>query len=288
MNRLLIDVDSKIDNQYLMQLSTYYKLQGDEVYLGSCPEPDTVDISVIFDWNVPKARGIAKMFTCPVRIGGSGVLKSGDPYISQLKPDYDLYTSTMAQGRLTFGCPHTCEWCVVPKMEGKPQIWQHIEDFWDDRFDMVHLLDSNVLSIPDWFMKNTDWILERKIRIKENGMDIRFLTEPIVKRLRELDFDGMLHFAWDHPSYEDSVLESIKLLKDTGFDTRSEISIYVLTNYNTTKEQDIHRVRKLRDLDVNPFVMVYGNGSKWHRTFQRCVNRKHIFWSDSWSDGLEV
>jgi hypothetical protein len=103
-----------------------------------------------------------------------------------------------------------------------------------------------------------------------------------------MDFKGMLHFAWDEPAHRDAVVRGIELLKKEGFDTRREISVYVLTNFNTTIEQDYERVQALRDIDVNPFVMVYGKTDKAHHDLARRVNRKSIFWSKTWKEGATI
>lgn len=282
----LIDVDSKSGNIYLMQLSSYYKQKGCEVNLNEWYNPTKVFISCLFKKNRAEALGRAKLFPkAEIEMGGTGInYSSGNLEISKLKPDYDLYPSTESIGRTTYGCTRKCDWCCVPQKEGKFKRWQHISEFYDERFDIIHLLDNNILADVDWFFENTDFILERKLKIKEEGMDIRLLIPKISERLRKLNFDGMLHFAWDRIRDEKKILNGIKILKEAGFNTRREISMYVIVNFNTTKEEDIHRIETLRRLDVNPFVMVYEDNKpagRWYKTFGRMVNRKSIFWSKS-------
>ena len=281
---VIIDVDSKFGNIYLMQLSTFYKQKGYEVNLNEWYNPTKVFIGCLFKKNKAEALGRAKLFPkAEIAIGGTGINYSkGDSKISKLKPDYDLYPSSESIGRTTYGCKRKCDWCCVPIKEGKFKRWQHISEFYDERFDIVHLLDNNILADVDWFFENTDFVLEHKLKIKEEGMDIRLLTLKIAERLRELNFDSMLHFAWDNIKDEKKILNGIKVLKEVGFNTRREISIYVLVNFDTSKEEDIHRIKMLRNLNVNPFVMIYEDNApaeKWHKTFARMVNRKSIFWS---------
>ena len=288
---LLIDEDSKEGNLYLMQLSTFHKAKGDSVFLNEWNNPDKVYISCLFKKNRAKALGRAKMFSgAEVEIGGTGINYSkGNLDIAKLKPDYDLYPSTESLGRTTWGCNRNCDWCCVNQKEGKFRRWQHISEFYDERFDTIHLLDNNILVDKEWFFENFRYIQDHGLKVKEGGMDIRLLTLEIAKKLRELNFDGMLHFAWDQVKTERQVLRGIDFLKEAGFDTRKEISIYVLTNYDTTKEEDVYRCEVLRNLDVNPFVMVYednGKPEKWYKKLARKVNRKAIFWSDTWKNGL--
>lgn len=235
--------------------------------------------------------GRAKLFPkAEIEIGGTGInYSTGDLEISKLKPDYDLYPGKESLGRTTYGCIRKCGWCCVPQKEGKFKRWQHISEFYDERFDIIHLLDNNILVDKDWFFENINFIQEHGLRVKENGMDIRLLTLEIAEKLREICFEGMLHFAWDQITDKTKVLEGIQILKESGFNTRKEISVYVLTNYNTTKAQDIYRCEVLRNLDVNPFVMIYednGKAEKWYKKLVWRVNRKAVFWSDTWKEGL--
>jgi len=286
---LLIDEDSKFGNLYLMQLSTYFKQRGDTVFLNEWRDPDKVFTSCLFKKNRGQALGRAKLYPkAEVFIGGTGINFSlGNQKISKLKPDYSLYPSKECLGRTTWGCIRNCPWCCVTQKEGKFKRWQHITEFYDERFDTVRLLDNNILADKNWFFDNMAFVLAQDLKVKEGGMDIRLITPEIADLLRVVNFDGMLHFAWDQMGDEENVLGGIKILKEAGFDTRHEVSFYVLTNFNTTKAQDLHRCKVLRDLNVNPFVMVYEDetiAEKWYHDLAWSVNRKACFWSNNWLD----
>ena len=55
--------------------------------------------------------------------------------------------------------------------------------------------------------------------------------------------------------------------------------VYVLTNYNSTIEEDLYLIYTLRDLGYSPYVMIYQKATcdKKHREMQRWVNCKYIF-----------
>ena len=55
--------------------------------------------------------------------------------------------------------------------------------------------------------------------------------------------------------------------------------VYVLTNYNSTHEQDLYRVDTLRRMGFDPYVMVYERPTAppITRHLQRWVNNKRIF-----------
>lgn len=286
---LFIDVDSKHGDLYLMQLSTYHKSKGDRVHFGTYPNPDIVYVGCMFSKNGADARGISTYFPdSEVYIGGTGInLNGGDSKIAKLKPDYDLYPDMkFAMGRTTWGCPNKCPWCVVPQKEGKFKRWMHPSEFYDDRFKSIYLLDNTINCDKEWFIKVTDWFLDQGVKIAEINMDFRYLDIDIAERLKEVKFDCRMHFAWDWMHMEDQVIKGIEILKSVGIITRNDVSVYVLTQYNTTKEQDLYRVKTLRELNVNPFVMVYGKADKWHKKLQWIVARKKGFWTDSWDREL--
>lgn len=59
------------------------------------------------------------------------------------------------------------------------------------------------------------------------------------------------------------------------------MTVYVLTNFNTTIEQDLDRIYTLRDMGYWPYVMIY---DKEHtkqgdavRRIQRWVNMRAVF-----------
>lgn len=283
-NILLIDVDSKIPNLALMQISSYFKARGYNVGF-NVSDPDQVWISCIFRKNRAQALGIAKMYpAAEIHIGGTGINYEWLPEdMQKVKPDYDLYLSTYSQGFTTRGCIRRCPFCIVKEKEGHLQRWQYVSEFYDSRFDTVMLMDNNLLADREWFFKNTDFILEHDLKIIEHGMDIRLLNKGIAQRLSELKFKGCMHFAFDNMGDERAVRRGIDLLKRAGIDVRHKVQFYVLVGYNTTPEQDIYRCRLLKELGTNPFVMPYIK-NEWTKKITRWANRKWIFWSSDISE----
>lgn len=57
------------------------------------------------------------------------------------------------------------------------------------------------------------------------------------------------------------------------------MSVYVLVNYNSTHEQDLYRVYRLREMGYTPYIMVYNKGPAPEETMrlQAWVNNK-IAW----------
>jgi radical SAM superfamily enzyme YgiQ (UPF0313 family) len=197
---LLIDVDSKIPNLPLMKISAYHKAKGDQVGK-SIAVPDIVYASVVFKKSAHLVDGYHFLYpNAEIIIGGSGYdLKKTLPVeIEYQKPDYSLYPNIKySMGFTTRGCIRHCYFCLVPEKEGKLVRWQHPKEFHDSRFNTIYLLDNNWLADRKWFMETSKWILDHKLKITEDGMDLRLIDNGIAKRLKKLRFASPLHFAWD-------------------------------------------------------------------------------------------
>ena len=55
--------------------------------------------------------------------------------------------------------------------------------------------------------------------------------------------------------------------------------VYCLVNFGSTLEQDLERIYTLRDLNYDPYVMVYDkpNAPEYAKKLQRWCNNKIIF-----------
>ena len=67
--------------------------------------------------------------------------------------------------------------------------------------------------------------------------------------------------------------------KKSGLTDYRRLGVYVLTNYNSSHEQDLYRVYTLRDLGYDPYVMVYEKETapRETRLLQRWANNRIIF-----------
>lgn len=86
-----------------------------------------------------------------------------------------------------------------------------------------------------------------------------------------------LHFAWDNP--KDDLESKFRNFAD-NFRRKSNIGmVYVLTNYNSTMDENLYRIYTLRDLGYDPYVMIYNKLNAPHeiRRLQRWCNNKIIF-----------
>lgn len=112
------------------------------------------------------------------------------------------------------------------------------------------------------------------------GMDIRMMTDEKAEMVKKIKTDRV-HFAWDQ--YEDGniIIPRLKAFKEiTGWKSWKTI-VYVLVNFDTTLDQDLERIYTLREMDYDPYVMIYDkehtDGTDAARRLQRWVNNRKIF-----------
>ncbi|SHJ53167.1 hypothetical protein SAMN02745163_02080 [Clostridium cavendishii DSM 21758] len=274
----LIDVDGhNFPNLALMKISAYHKSIGDEVeWFFGFNSYDRVYMSKVFTFTedfhqVINANEIIK--------GGTGYDLKNElpPEIENIYPDYDLYEiKDTAYGFLTRGCPRGCKFCIVAEKEGKcSKKVADLSQFWRGQKN-IEIMDPNLLACEDW-KDLLQQLIDSKATVNINqGMDIRFMTKEKAEMINKLKIK-IIHFAWDN--YEFSTYEKLKefrpLLK---FDSR-RLRVYVLTNFNTTFEQDLDRVYKLRELGYDPYITIFEkwNAPKEIKRLQRWVNSKFIF-----------
>ena len=279
----LIDVDShNFPNLALMKISAWHKAKGDEVeWCIPLMHYDIVYQSKVFDdtysqdidW-YPNADKVIK--------GGTGYgLDNKLPYeIEHMYPDYSLYpdlTNDTAFGFLTRGCPRGCEFCIVASKEGRGSYKvADLSEFWGGQKNIV-LLDPNLLACKDR-MNLLDQLIESKAIVDfSQGLDIRLTNEEVAEKLSKMRVKR-LHFAWDNPK-DDLVPYFKRFTEAYSRKSSSTKAVYVLTNFNSTMEENLYRIYTLRDLGYDPYVMVYDkpNAPKEIKHLQRWVNNKFIF-----------
>lgn len=285
-----------------MRLSAWHKQQGDSVewyipVLHGCPEPpmDKVYVSKVFGFTPDYQYSINAK---EVIKGGSGYCinfengkevyhKENDsqlPFeVEHIYPDYSLYpkpTKDTAYGFMSRGCPRGCKFCHVGAKEGrKAYKAADLPEFWKGQKNIV-LLDPNLIACREWedmlgqLIDSGSWV------DFSQGVDIRLMTEEKAGMIKQVKVKN-IHFAWDRYGDREEIIPKLKMFKElTGWDKR-KMTVYVLTNYDTTMEQDLERIYTLRDLGYWPYVMIY---DKQHvkkgdalRRLQRWVNSKAAF-----------
>lgn len=274
----LIDVDShNFPNLALMKLSAWHKQNGDtvEMYF-PMNHYDLVYKSKIFDFS-PEYETV---------INADEILEGGIAYglenklpdeVFNIMPDYSLYDITdTAYGFLTRGCPKNCSFCNVTQHQGNKSVKvADLSQFWNGQ-KFIKLLDPNITACRDWRNLLQQLIDSKKKIDFTQGIDIRTMTTEKAEYLNRIKWD-MLHFAWD--SYDMKTYGQLNRCRPYFKVDGRKLVVYVLVNYNTTFEQDLDRIYKLRELDYSPFVMIYDkkNAPKQIKRMARWVNNRFIW-----------
>lgn len=285
----------------LMKISAYHKAQGDTVKLYDTAF-DTCDIlykSKVFSFTndleyYPQYDKVIE--------GGSGyaiTIENGKETYSKILgpslpikienqyPDYDLYPQfkNTAYGFLTRGCPNDCSFCIVSKKEGKcSRKIADLSDFWRGQRD-IKLMDGNILACKD-----RESLLQQLIDSKANidytqGLDAQFVTNDIAQLVCQTKIN-MIHFAFDFMKNEKAIIRGLKTFQYYFQKSDRYCRVYILTNYNTTHEEDLYRVQKVRELGYQPYVMIYQKGThdRFLTDLARWANNPLIYRSCEFED----
>lgn len=202
-------------------------------------------------------------------------------------PDYALYpelTRDTAYGFLTRGCGRGCSFCIVSRKEGRAsRKAADLSEWWRGQ-KYIKLLDPNLLACPD-HMDLLDQLARSGARVDfTQGLDCRLLTEENIAAVNAIKLKE-IHFSWDFMQQSAAVLDGLRLY--AGNAARKPhgqyATVYVLTNYGTTMEENLYRIYTLRDLGFDPYVMIYDkpNAPREVRMLQRWCNNRKIFRSES-------
>ena len=279
----------------LMKLSSYHKSLGDTVELicDGGGHYDKVYISKVF--NLPRIKKIPQsppnFYADEVVMGGTGLaieIVNGKEIfhkerhsnlptdIEHLYPDYSLYPeyNDMACGFLTRGCCNACGFCIVCEKEGHCSYKvADLEEFWRGQ-KVIKLLDPNILACKDRdnLLKQ---LIDSKARVDfTQGLDARFINKDITDALNQMKVQN-IHFAFDFMKNENAILKGLSCFNQYYQKSRWNLNCYILTNYDTTLEEDWYRVKKVKELGFHPYVMIYQKGT--HPQFLTDLAR----WSNS-------
>lgn len=293
----LIDVDShNFPNLALMKISTHHKNKGHKVEWYSPMSGleeiyDIVYMSKVFtdlytlDYKYP-------VYATKVIKGGYGYDNYDLPFdgYETTYPDYSIYYDIYPQykntaiGYLTRGCPRNCSFCIVSGYEGKKTCQvANLDNFYNaDEHNEIRLLDPNILAHKDITvfkqLKNCGAYIHFT-----GGVDIRFLTKEQANIINDMKVK-MLHFAWDNNDNGRTEKE-IRQKRDWLKYDRNKVMFYVLVNYETDWEFDLYRVKTLKELNCDPYIMIYNKPicDKKYKRLQRGVNNKYLFWSKNFN-----
>ena len=306
----LIDVDGhNFPNLCLMKLSAYHKSIGDivEWYSQSRDMYDKVYMAKVFSNeyspDIPEPQNAKEVIK-----GGTGYAitlvdgkeiynkekDKGLPYeIEHIYPDYSLYPEytgyggslkkQTAYGFLTRGCPRGCDFCHVAPKEGRCSIKvADLTEFWAGQGNIC-LSDPNILACKDWrdLLKQ---LVDSNAKISLNqGIDARLITKEKAELLASMKLKQP-HFAMDSMNVIESVRRGLKLYVDACKEIKGKwnwrnAKVFCLTNFDTTFEEDMQRVKVIQECECQPYVMIYNKPSapKILKRLQRWTNSTILY-----------
>lgn len=306
----MIDLDRKTQSKVfpnlpLMKISAWHKLKGDTVEWYDGTHFDKVYVAKVFSFSPDY---VGEIDADEIVYGGSGFctevvdgkevyhieLDTPLPYhIEHIYPDYSLYgIKDTAYGFLSRGCPRNCEFCHVSQMQGrKPHQVAQLNEFWNGQKNIV-LLDPNITSCKDWKEMFQELIDSKASVTFSQGIDIRALNDEKIDMLMQIKLRD-IHIAWDR--YEDGeiIKPLLKRFKEkTGLD-KQRCTVYILCNFDTTFEQDLERAEYVRNMRLQPYIMIYNKpsvkrGNELNK-LARWINWKPFCWSfDSFEEYRKV
>lgn len=290
----LIDVDGHhFPNLALMRIAAYHKNHGDDVewwwtdlehynivymskvfsdaYSNDVPEPMNADVIIKggTGYQIHNVNG--------VEIYDKETDHNLPDEVERCFPDYSIYPQyDFAIAMTSRGCPRGCSFCHVSAKEGRcSKKVANVCDFYCGQ-KHIEVLDPNITACIDKHDLFQQYAETKATVTFNQGLDIRLLTHQDIEDINKIRIRDV-HFAWDNPKddLEDKFKEWAK-----GFKRKSHIGVvYVLTNYDSTMEENLFRIYTLRDMGFDPYVMIYDkpNAPKEIKQLQRWCNNKVIF-----------
>lgn len=306
---LLLHIDGRLPNLALMRIAAHHRALGDTVELRRgnpepplwADEPDAVYASCIFASSRPIAARVETIYPNAI-IGGTG-WDIGDTLeahgITTQETDYSVYPEfRQSIGFTQRGCRLSCDFCVVPRKEGKVKAAQTITEIWrgEGHPRELILLDNDFFGQAQWRDRIAE-IRDGKFKVSfTQGINARCLTDEAAEAIASVDYrnDKMdtrrIYTAWDSKGDEQRLFDGLNRLVKYGVKP-DHIMVYMLCGFaldETEADREYRRVR-LREFGARPYPMPFRR-TRELIGFQRWVVAaydKRISWGDWVANGYD-
>lgn len=265
----LWSLEHKVVNTALMQISQYHKEKGDEVsWYSPLFKYDKVYVSSIFTFTKkPKLK--------PNMVaGGTGfdaTIKLPRE-IEESNFDYSIYPKNKKSFVwFSRGCVNHCPFCIVSKKEGS--LSYSAPKNLNPNGNLIVVMDNSFTALPNPMgLAAVDWLADQKQTVDFQGIDVRIPNIDLWHYMKDnLKMSKYIHVAWDNPR-EDLTENLLRFIEVFG---KSRIMVYVLIGFWSTPAQDLYRVKMIRALGLDAWVMPYNKKDLYQFAFERWCNR-HI------------
>lgn len=273
----IVQIDGKLPNLALMQLSSWHKARGDSVTFTRNTHHDVFDApydrvygSAIFAFSGEKIARLRATYPDAIVGGtGSGVPLTVEQIIGEdwTGKDYSIYPGYLPSlGFTQRGCRMSCKFCVVPTKEGKARSVATIDEIWrgDGHPKKLHLLDNDFFGQPFWRERVAE-IREGGFKVCLNqGINVRQITEESAEALVSMEYrddsfsERRVYTAWDNLKDEDVFFMGIDKLEAAGIPGK-HVMAYMLVGFDKRETWDRiwHRFNRMVERGVEPYPMVF-------------------------------
>lgn len=166
----------------------------------------------------------------------------------------------------------------MSEKEGTTHTVAELDEFWRGQRE-IELLDPNILAGRDR-EKHLQELANTCAYVNFNqGLDVRLMDVDTARLIGKIKLKD-IHFAWDNPD-DTQTVKGLELYAKHATKKLhgSYATVYVLTNFGSTHEQDLERIYRLRDMGYDPYVMIYDKprAPKITKRLQRWCNNRYIF-----------
>ena len=279
-------IDGKFPNLALMKLSAWHKAQGHTVHFTkqtrrSMDEPDYAKVygSAIFTFSRPRVEDFQKQFPGAI-VGGTW---NQDEWVNGVEPitvetmigheyehyDYSLYPNFDASiGFTQRGCRLRCDFCCVPKKEGRPRPVSTVPELWrGPGFPKhLHLLDNDFFGQPRaaWQARIEEMITGGFRVCMNQGINLRLIDDEGARAWAAVPYydDSFkvrrLYTAWDNLKDERIFMRGVERLEKAGIPPH-HLMVYMLVGFDPeeTWQRLFYRFNKMVALGIRPYPMVF-------------------------------